>query len=340
MPDSDERQAQPRGGRAVSDATSKSYYGLPVIKKPHWKWEIYSYFFIGGISAASYVIASVAELFGGSDGERIKRVGRYLSVAAIVPSPVLLILDLGRPDRFHHMLRILKLRSPMSVGTWGLTIFGAFSTLTALNQAAQDGLFDRIGLIKRLLLALPCRTTNVIGGFFGFFVGGYTGVLLAATAVPIWAKNYLLLGPLFLASAMSTASAAISLILATLRGSSHDSIKRLERLETVTALMELGLILGARANSGPVISRPIRQGRLGRIFRWGVLGLGIIGPLLIQARNLLPNARPSRLITIISALMTLIGGFLLRYVMVMGGRASADDPEATFALTRERRSAR
>src|SRR5205085_9522628 len=117
--------------------------------------------------------------------------------------PILLILDLGRPERFHHMLRVVKLRSPMSIGTWGLLIFGGFNGLSALIQAAEDGLFGRASLLSRLLLALPCRTIAFVGGMFGFLVGGYTGVLLGVTAVPVWAKNHLLLGPLLLTSAMS-----------------------------------------------------------------------------------------------------------------------------------------
>lgn len=326
-----------RGGRSVSDETRTSYYNVPVIHKPHWKWLIILYFFLGGISSASYVIATIAELWGGRDGRKITRVGRYLSLAALIPSPILLILDLGRPERFHHMLRIVKLRSPMSVGTWGLTIFGLFCALSALIQAAQDGLLARITPINRLLLALPRKTINVIGGAFGFFVGGYTGVLLGATAVPLWAKNALLLGPLFLSSAMSSACAAMTLLLSLAGRSRHTTIERLERLDTLTLLAELALILSARATTGKVISRPIREGHLGRIFRWGVLGGGILAPLAIQTRSILSHTRPSRPLTILSSLLTLTGGFLLRYVMVMAGRASADDPQATFEYARNYR---
>lgn len=335
MSDSYQRRWEPkRGGRSVADETRTSYYNLPVIHKPHWKWLIIFYFFLGGISSASYVIATVAEIWGGRDGRAITRVGRYLSLAALIPSPILLILDLGRPERFHHMLRIVKLRSPMSLGTWGLTIFGMFCTLSALIQAAQDGLLSRITLVNRLLLALPCKTINVIGGAFGFFVGGYTGVLLGVTAVPLWAKNALLLGPLFLSSAMSSACAAITLLLSLARKTQHNTILRLERLDTLTLLAELGLILSARANAGQVIARPIRAGRLGLIFRWGVLGGGILAPLAIQIRSIVSRRSPSRPLTILSSLLTLTGGFLLRYVMVMAGRASADDPQATFEYAR------
>lgn len=335
-----ERHWEPRrAGRSVADESSASYYNVPVIHKPHWKWLVIVYFFLGGISSASYVIATIADLFGGRQGTRIVRVGRYLSLAALIPSPILLILDLGRPERFHHMLRVVKLRSPMSVGTWGLTIFGAFCGLSTLIQAASDGLFGRFRLVQRLLLALPRLPINVVGSVFGFFVAGYTGVLLAVTAVPLWAKNALLLGPLFLASAMSTASAAITLVLSLVRGTSHSTIQRLERLDVLTLTAELALIASARANAGPVISRPIREGQLGRIFRWGVLGAGILVPLALQLGSTLRRSRLPQWMRILSSLLTLTGGFLLRYVMVMAGRASADDPQATFEFARQHRDA-
>lgn len=330
-----QRRWESRRGRSVADATRDSYYGLPVVHSPHWKWLIILYFFLGGISSASYVIACVAELFGGPDGDRIKRTGRYLALATLIPSPWLLIADLGRPERFHHMLRVLKLRSPMSVGTWGLSIYGVFVTLSVVLQAAQDGLLNWVPKVRKLTEPLPCTLINAVGAVFGFFVGGYTGVLLGITAIPIWARNALLLGPLFLSSAMSSASAAIALALALPRGTSEQSLRRLERLDTMALLAELGLILAARSNGGPTISRPIRQGRLGQLFRWGVLGAGILVPLALQLWSAI-SGRRARGQTILASLLTLAGGLCLRYVMVMAGHASAADPQATFELTRRR----
>lgn len=340
MSTSYERRWEPRreNRRAAEESaappTPGGYYGIPVIHAPHWKWLVIGYFFLGGISSASYVIASIAELLGGREARPIARTGRYISLAALLPCPILLILDLGRPERFHHMLRVFKLRSPMSVGTWGLTIFGGFCGLSALIEAARDGLLRRVGLINRLLLALPRGLIGLGGAIFGFFVGGYTGVLLAITAVPLWAKNYLLLGPLFLCSAMSNGAAAITLALALTRGTSRGTLARMERLERFTLLAELALIVATRVNVGAVIGRPLRQGRLGQLFRWGVLGAGIVAPLLLNARSALSGHNDSRRMTALSSLLTLGGGFLLRYVVVMAGRVSADDPEATFVFTR------
>lgn len=322
------------GGRSVADESRTSYYGLPVIHAPHWKWEIYTYFFLGGIAGASYVIATLVQWLGGAGDRRIIRAGRYLSLATLIPSPILLILDLGRPERFHHMLRVVKLRSPMSVGTWGLLIFSGFSGLSALIQAAHDGLFGRANPIARLLRALPAKGIGVLGMVPAFFVSGYTGVLLAATAVPLWAKNYLALGPLFIASSLSNATAAIALILSFVRDTREETLKRLERLDMLALLAELGLILWARANAGPVISRPIRTERLGRIFRLGVIGTGILAPLALQAKSVVFGRKASRPVTALASVLVLIGGFLLRYLMVIGGRASANDPEATFEFAK------
>src|SRR2546428_5048940 len=116
-----------------------SYYDFPVLKASTWRWEIIWYFFFGGLAAGCYVIASIAALFGSREDRAVARTGYYLSLLAILPCPLLLTKDLGRPERFLHMLRIFKVKSPMSMGTWGLVSFSLFSGVTAGIQAAWDG---------------------------------------------------------------------------------------------------------------------------------------------------------------------------------------------------------
>jgi formate-dependent nitrite reductase membrane component NrfD len=328
-----------RAGRSAGDWAKTSYYGVPVIHKPHWKWLVVTYFFLGGIAGGSYAIASVAELVGGASGRRITRAGRFLSLAALLPCPLLLIFDLGRPERFLNMMRVVKLRSPMSLGTWGLTLFGGFCALSALGESARAGLLGERTAPARLGRRVPCRVVGAVGTLPAFFVSGYTGVLLAATAVPLWTRSHLLLGPLFLASALSSAAAAIALVLAAARGTSRDTLARLEHLDTLTLLAELGLLVAVRANLGPTLARPLRRGRLGQLHRLTV-GLGLLVPLALQGRALLWRTTPSRIEAAVASLCVLAGGYLLRYVLVMAGRASADDPHATFALTRRPHSPR
>ncbi len=337
--DDSRRHWEPRRrGRSASDWARTSYYEQPVIHKPHWKWLIISYFFLGGIAGGSYVVASIAELVGGSADRRITRAGRFLSLAALLPCPILLILDLGRPERFLNMLRVVKLRSPMSLGSWALVVFGGFCTLSVLGEAAEVGILGEDTVLARLVRFVPRRLVGIAGIVPAFFVSGYTGVLLAATAVPVWTRNYLLMGPLFLASALSSAAAAIALVLAFARGTCRGTLARLERLDTVALLVELSLLVAARANLGVALSRPLREGRLGSIYRGGVLGLGLAAPLALQGRTHLRGEQPSPAGTVLSSLLVLVGGFLLRYVIVMAGRRSADDPHATFALTRNSRA--
>jgi formate-dependent nitrite reductase membrane component NrfD len=321
------------GGKSAGDKARDSYYGLPVIHKPHWKWLIIVYFFLGGISGASYVIGTAANIFGGKEGKRIGRVARYVSLAALLPSPVLLILDLGRPERFLNMMRVVKLRSPMSVGTWGLAVFGAFCTLSAMIQAAQDGIIRKPRGLARALRASPAPVVGTIGSIPAFFVSGYTGVLLAATAVPFWTRNYLVMGPLFVASAVSSATAAISLVLSVCRGTTHDTLRRLERLDRIALVAEVGLLVATRANLGPRLGKPIRDGGTARIYRTNVIGTGIAAPIALSVIGTRLLRLPPRLVSGASSALILAGGFALRYVMVVGGRESADDPQATFELT-------
>ena len=121
---------------------NKHYYGIPPIKHAHWTWQIPIYFWIGGLGAGTHLFSTVAQLLGHED-EALKRASRYTVLVTMILSPVLLIWDLGRPERFYNMMRILKLRSPMSTQSWSLLTFGNFAGLLATRQAAADGLLGR-----------------------------------------------------------------------------------------------------------------------------------------------------------------------------------------------------
>ena len=302
-----------------------TYYGVPPIHKPHWKWLIISYFFLGGLSAGSYVVATIAALIGHREDRDTVRVGRYLALLAVLPCPILLILDLGRPERFLYMLRVVKLRSPMSLGTWGLLAYSGFATLSAAAQASGDGWLRGPA---RALRAAPSRSIGVIGSLFGFFVGGYTGVLLGATAVPIWARNARLLGPLFLSSALAVACSAISIILALLPGRRDGALERLRRAETVAALGELIAVAAVHLNSG-ALGKPLHEGRIGRLHLTGSVGLGILFPLILHTAGRTLGL-PHRLVVVLASIASLVGGFIMKYAVVMAGHVSADDPTATF----------
>ncbi len=317
-----------KGGEELLNVSGvRTYYDQPLIKKAHWKWEVVLYFFLGGIAGGSYLAATLADLLGSAKDAALIRAGRYLSFVCIVLSPILLVKDLGRPERFLHMLRVLKLRSAMSLGTWGLSTFGVFCGLTTAHQAAKDGLLDWLPFFPRLLKALPMKLIESVGSFFGLFVASYTGVLLSSTAVPVWARARHILGPLFLTSGLSTGLASLSFILSL--GRSHqDTLERLERAELVAMTTELGLISALRPTLGP-LRKPVFQGRIGLYFKAGTIGGGLILPLLARLGWKLAGRSTPRSLNIGASFLVLIGGLILRYVWIVAGRASADDPHAT-----------
>jgi formate-dependent nitrite reductase membrane component NrfD len=253
----------------------------------------------------------------------------------VLPCPLLLIADLGQPERFHHMLRVVKIRSPLSVGTWILLGFSAFSGASAAAQAADDGLLGRDTLPARLGRRIPARALGAAGLAPAFALSGYTGTLLGATAVPLWGRNARYLGPLFLASSLGNASAALALVLAASPRADHQALARLERFDTLAQLAEAGLLAVTQARLGPALDKPLRQGTTGLAYRAGVHGLGLGLPLGLRLLHRLIGRQQGRAATVLSALLTLIGGLLFRYVMVYGGKASADDAQATFEYTRE-----
>jgi hypothetical protein len=167
--------SQPRrvnGGRGavVPAAEVRTYYDKPIIKEPVWTSEVPLYFFTGGMAGASAVLAGVAQATGHRE---LARTARLVGAAALLPSPALLTMDLGRPERFHHMLRVFKPTSPMSVGSWTLVGFSAaHGTATLLAE---------LGWLPRLR-----ALAEVIAAALGPVMSTYTAVLLSNTAVPVW----------------------------------------------------------------------------------------------------------------------------------------------------------
>jgi protein NrfD len=288
------------------------------VADPHWRGLIVGYFFLGGIAGGSYVMAALADLFGDDEDRRAVSVAYYLAFPLVCMCGILLILDLDQPMRFWHMLiqsntgrPMLKWWSPMSVGSWGLLAFGAFSFASFVGVLAQDG---RLGLGRFSPLASRLRTgwTGRIfalgGALSAFFLSSYTGVLLTATNQPVWADTTWI-GALFLASAASTGVAAMVLAVRWRSpGVSPRAIHRLEWLDGWSIVLEL-LLLGAMALS------------LGRLAveafgRWpGVLIPAFVVPLGLLAPLLLKRF-PGRAASWPSAILVLLGGLVLRAALV------------------------
>jgi formate-dependent nitrite reductase membrane component NrfD len=308
-----------------------SYYDYPVLKAPLWRWEIIWYFFFGGLAAGNYIIASIASLFGSQDDRAVARAGYYLSLLALLPCPPLLIKDLGRPERFLHMLRIFKVKSPMSMGTWVLISFSLFSGITAVIQAARDGLLGH-WWGARILAALPQRLIALPGTALGLFLGGYTGVLLTATSVPLWSRSKVL-GAVFISSAISTSSALISLVLR-LTGAPAHVLHKLERFEWAALLVEMVGLFSFLRGSGRA-ARPLvgtAPAEHGLTFWRFVFGSGLALPWLLSTLSLIDGRSEKSRNTrgIVISLLVLAGGYFLRRTMIEAGRTSSADARATL----------
>lgn len=312
-------------------AGGTGYYNRPMIKKPTWKWFIPFYFFIGGLGGGVGLIGGLADLLGGERHRATVRRARYIALIAALISPVLLILDLGRPKRFHHMLRVFKASSPLSVGTWILLTFGLISGAQAARQAAEDNfILRRESWLGRLARLLPGKPLSLAQALLGLGLGGYTGILLAATAIPLWATAGVLLGPLFLATAVASGAAALALLAGLRRGSPDDNEARadVETLATISTATQLGLEVAREAITPHAIGQPLRRGKWATVYRVGAVGGGMLMPLALRLPAQVRGRPVGRAIAITAAMLTLAGALAERFAIVEAGMESADDPQA------------
>ena len=285
-----------------------AYARGPILKPPVWTWEVPLYFWLGGIASGAAFVAQACDLAG--DGESAA-VARKVALGAVAPAPLFLIADLGRPARFLNLMRILKPRSPMNLGAWCLVAFSAVG-----SAAVAADLLGR---------ARSARALGALNSLLGGYLGSYTGVLLASTAVPLWARSRLFLGPVFVCTATATGAAAVRLVLVA-RGlpGGHPTRAALGTLETVAIATELSLSTVNERRLGAV-ARPLSEGGSGRLFRlakWSVtagLALRLAAPRTHGSANQLASAA------------YLMGGLAFRYAWVEAGKASARDPHAAAA---------
>ncbi|MEU7754496.1 NrfD/PsrC family molybdoenzyme membrane anchor subunit [Micromonospora sp. NPDC049171] len=320
-----------RGGRRkgggeelrVPEAEFTSYYGRPILKAPVWKWDIAAYLFTGGLAAGSSLLAAGGQLTG---RPALRRAGRVTALAAVSASAVFLIRDLGRPARFHHMLRVAKPTSPMSMGTWILTAYGPAAGLAAIAEAAG-------ALPGHGPLGLAARVLPPIGHAAGLLAAGtapalatYTGVLLADTAVPSWHEAYPELPVIFAGSALAS-GAGVGLLAAP-----PAQAGPARRMAVAGAALELYGAHRVETRLG-LLSEPYRLGRPGRLLRAGRLltATGVAGALL---------GRRSRLVGALSGTALLAASVLTRFGIFSGGVASARDPRYTVVPQRARVDAR
>jgi formate-dependent nitrite reductase membrane component NrfD len=285
----------------------RSYYGRPVIKEPVWTWEIPTYFFAGGLAGASAVLSSSAKLTG---HEKLARTALYVGAAADLVSPALLISDLGRPERFHHMMRVVKVTSPMNVGSWVLLVSGGAS-----NTAAA---LELLGWLRPVKIA-----AEVVSTLAGPLLATYTGVLVANTAVPVWHEGRRELPWIFGASAAASAGAAACLFL-------HPRETGPARRLAIAGVLAEGALMQTMELRLGTVGEVYHQGAAGKL-AWAAKGLATAGAALLWRRG-----RKSRAAAVAGGALVCAGELCLRWTVFEAGKQSARDPKYVVESQRER----
>jgi hypothetical protein len=276
-----------------------------------WKTpDVPLYLFLGGAAGSSSIMAALVDL---TDRPALTRNARYVSGGAAIASVVFLVHDLGRPERFLHMLRVVKPTSPLSIGSYILAPFSAAAGGTAAVEL--------LGWFPRLK-----RFGGVVAALFGGPLATYTGVLFANTAVPAWHAAHKELPFVFGASGMA-AGGGLCMALTPL-GEAAPARK----MGIIGAGIELAALRRVE-HSGGIVSEPYRIGRAGALMRAARactasgMGLAVLGGR-------------TRLGAVVSGALLAAGSLLTRFGVFEAGMASAKDPKYTVVPQRERLAAR
>jgi hypothetical protein len=295
------------------DPANTGYYGLPLLKPPTWTWEVPLYFFLGGISGMSACIAFAAQIFEAPTS--LIRVALWMGLIGAALCPPLLISDLGRPARFLNMLRVFKWRSPMSMGSW---ILVGFSGCVFVGVAAME-------LVVRGYRHPAIVTMLWVGeasaALMGLLLASYTGVLIGATAIPVWSENRKLLPLHFLTSGLGGAAGILELAGFLVPGT--------QILGFVVSGIETGIETLLTVRKRPA-DRPLHHGVSGRTLRVAGILEGPAAALIRAIWHAAPGGRYA------AAICFLIGAVMSRYAWIWAGRESSHDTRALFEIQRKK----
>lgn len=315
----------PGGGRhreqsMVPRAEFTSYYGRPIVKPSPWSADIPGYLFLGGLAAGSSLLAAGSDLTGRLV---LRRSSRLVALASVTASFAALVHDLGRPGRFHHMLRVAKVTSPMSVGTWILTAYGPMAALAAASEGRK--------LLPRWLQAGVAgdrldsvgRGAGLAAAALAPALASYTAVLLSDTATPTWYDGRRQLPFVFVASA-SLAAGGAGMVAAPL-----DEARPARALAIGAAAVDLGATHRMESSMG-LSAEPLRQGKAGRYMK-AAKALTLSGGLLAAALG-----RRSRPASMLAGTMLVAASACTRFGIFHAGQQSALDPRYTVVPQRHR----
>jgi hypothetical protein len=296
----------------VPKAEFTSYYGKPILNQPVWESpDIPGYLFLGGLAGGASLLAAGSDLTGRGVLGRTAKTGAF---AAGVLSVAALVHDLGRPARFLNMMRMFKVTSPMSVGSWLLSGYVPATGVAALT--ALTGRLPRIG-------AAATAGAAVLGPG----VASYTAALISDTAVPAWHDGYPEMPFVFTGSGMMAAG-GLGLLTAVLPGTGPGETEPARNLALLGAVMETAAFERMEHRIG-MTAEPYSEGRGGRYVKAGkaLAAAGAAGAAL---------SGRSRVAAALSGAALLAASAATRWGIFEAGLASAGDPKYTVVPQRQR----
>ena len=308
----------------VPDAQFASYYGQPVIKPPPWGDPIALYLFLGGVAGGSALLGFGAQL---ARQPALCRNSRLAAFAAIGAGSAALVVDLGRPERFLHMLRTIKPSSPMSLGSWILAAFSAGAGVAAAAEIDRmSGSRLPLGPLRPVLRAAEAPAglgTAVLAAP----LSAYTAVLLSDTANPTWnaAREHL---PFVFVSSAGLAAGGLAML-----STPADEAGPARVLAVLGVAGELAATRLMKRDMDPVATEPLELDGPGRLLRWSER-LAVAGGLgtLLAGRN--------RVVAAVCGSALLGSSLLTRFGVLRAGLRSAEDPRYTIEPQKRRLAAR
>ncbi len=292
----------------------------------NWGLPIAIYLYVAAMAGGAYVAAALCCIFGPEEHRKTTCYGYLYAIPLLIIGAIALIVDLGQPARFINLLGLFKFNSPMSAGAWALLVFGFFCVISSVLTLGEDGDKGAMWTLSKWISALvPRKEVAAIGAMVAIFLMAYTGTLLNSTSVPMWSETPLLSG-LFLASGISTGVALMLLL--NRKIAFVPQLYALEELDNIAIILELAILLFfllmLRRETGPSghsLIHPLVTGSIGAWFWIGAVIVGMILPLIFNFVSGLRGTESGKLPSILSPILILIGGFILRVVIVYAGQA-------------------
>jgi len=282
-----------------------------------WGYQIWLEMWLGGMAAGAFLVAFLYELFSGQKNKQLLRPATFIGIPLVVIALILALLDLGMPLRFWHMMVVIKPISPIWLGAILLSGFVGLSILNAILYliAGRKGVENAKGILSFI------GFLNWINAIFAAIIMAYSGVMLASSNVPLWSVTPLM-PSLFVASAAATGTAILifsALIYRTAWQESGETLKKLSGALSVVVIIQVLLLAALVAMAGDTGKIMMTGGLM--IPFYVDIALLVLSIIMIMAARAKVEKGGMRGIAILASLFVIVGGLLMRAVIIIGGQS-------------------